>query len=94
MNWPAVINSLREESSRDASRARDAITIHGDKTGAMLLSFASIMGNRLALALEAGVVTEDMSKGDVEKLFNDAKLPKKRSTGHQEKAVEPWPEAV
>lgn len=69
MNWIKVINTLREESGRDARRARDAVIINGDKTGAMLLTFASILGNRLALALEAGIVTDDMPQTSIDRMF-------------------------
>lgn len=54
MDWAVVIQTLREQSRKDSSSARDAELIHKDYNSAMLLKFLAMMGNRFANAFEAG----------------------------------------
>jgi hypothetical protein len=59
MNWQAVIKALRDEATRDISRAQDALTLRGDKSSAMQLGQTALISYRIASALEIGLKGED-----------------------------------
>lgn len=56
MDWTTVIKSLHDEAVRDASRSQDALTMQRDQMSAMVFSISSVVCNRLARALEAGLL--------------------------------------
>jgi hypothetical protein len=56
INWTTVIKKLRDEADRDMLRATDAVRINRDTTTGLVLNISAIIGNRLANALESGLV--------------------------------------
>jgi hypothetical protein len=75
MHWPTVVKNLREESNKDRSRAADLNRI-GNATEAALITVASLVCSRLALAFEAG-----HKKAGEKKLPDEEKLDKSRKEG-------------
>lgn len=58
MNWEAVIKALRDEARKDISRAQDALTLRGDRSGAMQFGQTALVSYRIASALEVGLKGE------------------------------------
>lgn len=56
MDWTTVIKNLHDESVRDASRSQDALNLNQDQRSALVFSLSSIVCNRVAKALEAGLL--------------------------------------